>query len=138
MSNKISSLLQPLGATVNMNGTALNESAADMIIAQSNGHELTNAEQFSIDRIAHKTSIGVAGVTSASLVAIEIILVAIGMPIEALGILLVFDRILDMCRTSVNILVDTCCASIVARLEGETTKVAINGERLRTPVGEKA
>jgi Na+/H+-dicarboxylate symporter len=138
VSNKISSFVLPLGATVNMNGTALYECAAAMFIAQAYGLELTFGVQFSIVSIALLTSIGVAGVPSASLVAIAIILGAIGLPIEALGILLVFDRILDMCRTSVNIWGDTCCATIVARLEGETTKVAINGERLRTPVGEKA
>jgi Na+/H+-dicarboxylate symporter len=70
------------------------------------------------------TSIGVAGVPSASLVAIAIILTAIGLPIEALGVLLVFDRILDMARTSINVWGDASCATIVARLEGEETKVA--------------
>ena len=67
----------------------------------------------------------VAGVPSASLVAIAIILVAIGLPIEAIGVLMVFDRILDMCRTSINIWGDCCCATIVARLQGEETKVAL-------------
>ena len=63
---------------------------------------------------------------SASLVAIAIILTAIGLPIEALGVLLVFDRILDMARTSINVWGDASCATIVARLEGEETKVARN------------
>jgi Na+/H+-dicarboxylate symporter len=71
------------------------------------------------------TSIGVAGVPSASLVAIAIILGAIGLPIEALGVLLVFDRILDMARTSINVWGDASCATIVARLEGEKTNVGI-------------
>ena len=138
VSNKVSSFVLPLGATVNMNGTALYECAAAMFIAQAYGLDLTFGVQFSIVSIALLTSIGVAGVPSASLVAIAIILGAIGLPIEALGVLLVFDRILDMCRTSVNIWGDTCCATIVARLEGEKTNVAINGERLRDPVGEEA
>ena len=71
-------------------------------------------------------------VPSASLVAIAIILSAIGLPIEALGVLLVFDRILDMARTSINVWGDTCCATIVARLEGEQTNVAL-GEPEREP-----
>jgi Na+/H+-dicarboxylate symporter len=125
VSNKISSFVLPLGATVNMNGTALYECAAAMFIAQAYGLELTFGVQFSIVAIALLTSIGVAGVPSASLVAIAIILTAIGLPIEALGVLLVFDRILDMARTSVNVWGDASCATIVARLEGEETKVAL-------------
>ncbi len=124
VSNKISSFVLPLGATVNMNGTALYECAAAMFIAQAYGLELTFGVQFSIVVIALMTSIGVAGVPSASLVAIAIILTAIGLPIEALGVLLVFDRILDMARTSINIWGDLSCATIVARLEGEETNVA--------------
>ena len=128
VSNKISSFVLPLGATVNMNGTALYECAAAVFLAQAYGLELTLGVQFSIVVIALLTSIGVAGVPSASLVAIAIILAAVGLPVEAIGVLMVFDRILDMCRTSINIWGDTCCATIVARLEGEQTKVAIDGE----------
>ena len=125
VSNKISSFVLPLGATVNMNGTALYECAAALFLAQAYGLELTFAVQFTIVAIALMTSIGVAGVPSASLVAIAIILAAIGIPLEAIGVLMVFDRILDMCRTSINVWGDCCCATIVARLEGEETKVAL-------------
>ena len=128
VSNKVSSFVLPLGATVNMNGTALYECAAAMFIAQAYGLELTFGVQFSIVVIALMTSIGVAGVPSASLVAIAIILTAIGLPIEALGVLLVFDRILDMARTSINVWGDASCATIVARLEGEKTNVDIGAE----------
>jgi Na+/H+-dicarboxylate symporter len=115
----------PLGATVNMNGTALYECAAAVFLAQAYGLELSFGVQFTIVTIALVTSIGVAGVPSASLVAIAIILAAVGLPVEALGVLLVFDRVLDMCRTSVNVWGDACCATIIARLRGEETKVAI-------------
>ena len=125
VSNKVSSFVLPLGATVNMNGTALYECAAAMFIAQAYGLELTFGVQFSIVVIALLTSIGVAGVPSASLVAIAIILSAIGLPIEALGVLMVFDRILDMARTSINVWGDCSCATIVARLSGEKTKLAV-------------
>ena len=128
VSNKVSSFVLPLGATVNMNGTALYECAAAMFIAQAYGLELTFGVQFSIVVIALITSIGVAGVPSASLVAIAIILTAIGLPIEALGVLLVFDGILDMARTSINVWGDASCATIVARLEGEKTNVDIGAE----------
>ncbi|MEO1204110.1 MAG: dicarboxylate/amino acid:cation symporter [Pseudomonadota bacterium] len=125
VSNEVSSFVLPLGATVNMNGTALYECAAAMFIAQAYGLDLTFATQFTIVVIALLTSIGVAGVPSASLVAIAIILAAIGLPIEAIGVLLVFDRVLDMARTSINIWGDASCATIVARLQGEQTRVAI-------------
>jgi len=132
VSNKVSSFVLPLGATVNMNGTALYECAAAMFIAQAYGLELTFGVQFSIVVIALLTSIGVAGVPSASLVAIAIILAAVGLPIEAIGVLMVFDRLLDMARTSINIWGDCSCATIVARLSGEETKVALDSKPGRT------
>jgi len=138
VSNKISSFVLPLGATVNMNGTALYECAAAMFIAQAYGLELTFGVQFAIVAIALMTSVGVAGVPSASLVAIAIILAAVGLPVEAIGVLLVFDRILDMARTSINIWGDCSCATIVARLEGEETKVAIESGRGRGHSRESA
>jgi proton glutamate symport protein len=124
VSNKISSFVLPLGATVNMNGTALYECAAAMFLAQAYGLDLTLGMQFTIVVIALLTSIGVAGVPAASLVAIAIILTAIGLPVEAIGVLMVFDRVLDMVRTSVNIFGDACCAVIVARMDGEKTSLA--------------
>jgi Na+/H+-dicarboxylate symporter len=126
VSNKISSFVLPLGATVNMNGTALYECAAAMFLAQAYGLDLTFGVQFSIVFIALLTSIGVAGVPSASIVAIAIILGAVGLPAEAIGVLMVFDRILDMVRTSINVFGDACCAVIVARLQGEDTKIALD------------
>jgi len=124
VSNRVSSFVLPLGATVNMDGTALYECVAAMFIAQAYGLELGLGVQFVIVITALVTSIGVAGVPSASLVAIAIILTAIGLPLEALGVLLVFDRLLDMMRTSVNVLGDSCGAVIVARLEGEDQVLA--------------
>jgi Na+/H+-dicarboxylate symporter len=117
--NKYTSFVLPLGATVNMNGTALYECMAAMFIAQAYGLELSIVTQFLVVTIALITSIGVAGVPSASLVAIAIILTAIGLPIEALGVLLVFDRVLDMSRTATNVFGDACCTVIVSRLQGE-------------------
>jgi len=124
VSNRVSSFVLPLGATVNMNGTALYECVAAMFLAQAYGLNLDFGVQFSIVLIALVTSIGVAGIPSASLVAIAIILAAVGLPIEAIAVLFVFDRVLDMARTSVNVFGDATCAVIIARLEGEEiTKV---------------
>ncbi|MEK9963405.1 MAG: dicarboxylate/amino acid:cation symporter [Betaproteobacteria bacterium] len=125
VSNSISSFVLPLGATVNMNGTALYECAAAMFIAQAYGLDLSLGIQFTIVVVALLTSIGVAGVPSASLVAIAIILGAVGLPVEAIGVLLVFDRVLDMCRTSVNIWGDAVCATIIARMQGEKTNMDV-------------
>ena len=117
--NKYTSFVLPLGTTVNMNGTALYECMAAIFIAQAYGIELSFTSQFLVVSVALITSIGVAGVPSASLVAIAIILTAIGLPVEAIGVLLVFDRVLDMSRTATNVFGDACCTVIIARLQGE-------------------
>lgn len=119
ISRRISSFTIPLGATVNMNGTALYECAVVFFIAQIYGVELSLGAQFTVVLLALTTSIGVAGIPAASLVAIVIILNAVGLPPEAIGMVLAVDRILDMCRTAVNVYGDTCGAAIIARTEGE-------------------
>jgi Na+/H+-dicarboxylate symporter len=119
VSNTVSSFVLPLGATVNMDGTALYECVAAMFIAQAYGIDLDAIQQFTIVLMALVTSVGVAGVPSASLIAIAIILGAIGLPLEGIGLILAVDRILDMCRTAVNVFSDSCGAVIIARLEGE-------------------
>ena len=120
VSRKTSSFVLPLGATVNMDGTALYECVAAMFIAQAYGLDLSLATQFTIVLVALLTSIGVAGIPAASLVAIVVILAAVGLPPEGIGILLITDRILDMMRTAVNVFSDTCATVIIAKSEGET------------------
>ena len=119
VSHRTTSFVLPLGATVNMDGTALYECVAAMFIAQAYGLELGFATQFTVVLVALLTSIGVAGIPAASLVAITIILSAIGLPVEAVGLILAVDRVLDMCRTSVNVFSDSCGAVLIGRLEGE-------------------
>ncbi len=126
VSTRVSSFVLPLGATVNMDGTALYECVAAMFIAQVYGIELGFVQQFTIVMLALLTSIGVAAIPSASLVAIAIILTAVGLPVEAIGLILAVDRVLDMCRTSVNIFSDSCGAVIIARRTGEDN---VLGER---------
>jgi len=123
VSNQSSSFVLPLGATINMDGTALYECVAALFIAQAYGLELGMVQQFTVVSLALMTSIGVAGIPSASLVAITIILAAMGLPIEGIGLILAVDRILDMSRTAVNIFSDSCGAVIIARSEGEETKL---------------
>jgi len=117
--NKVAGFTVPIGATINMDGTALYECAAVIFIAQAYGVELGFFTQFTVVILALLTSIGVAGIPAASLVAIAVILTAVGLPAEAIGVLFVFDRVLDMSRTMVNVAGDSAVAVIVARLEGE-------------------
>ena len=120
VSPRIAGFVMPLGASMNHAGSALYECAAAMFIAQAYGLHLSFATQFTVVILALVTSMGMAGIPAASLVGIAVILAAVGLPAEAIGVLLVFDRLLDMCRTAINVLADSCCAVIVARLEGET------------------
>lgn len=123
---RIVNFVTPLGATVNMDGTALYECVAVLFIAQVYGVGLGFGQQLVVVVLALLTSVGVAGVPSASLVAIVVILAALGLPAEALGLLMVFDRILDMMRTSVNVFSDACGATVIARSAGEPAAIAEN------------
>lgn len=123
VSRNITSFVLPLGATVNMDGTALYECVVVIFVAQLYGVDLSFAQQLSVVILALLTSIGVAGIPSASLVAISVILSSLGLPLEGVGLILVVDRLLDMCRTAVNVFSDSCGAVIIARREGEQTKL---------------
>lgn len=122
VSNRVSSFVLPLGATVNMDGTALYECVAAIFIAQAYGIDLSFAQQFTVVLLALLTSIGVAGIPAASLVAITIILASIGLPAEAIGLIVAVDRVLDMCRTAVNVFSDSCGTVVIASSEGETIR----------------
>ena len=98
-----------------------------MFIAQVYGIDITFTMQFVIVLLALVTSIGVAGVPSASLVVIIVILNSIGLPAEGIGMILAVDRILDMCRTTVNVFSDSCCAVLVAATEGEKNILTKDG-----------
>lgn len=128
VSNRICSLVVPLGTSINMSGSALYECVAAMFIAQAYGIDLSFTTQFLITLMALITSIGVAGIPSASLVAILVILKAVGLPSEGIGLFIAVDRLLDMCRTTVNVFSDSCCAVLVARSEGETGVLAVEPE----------
>jgi DAACS family dicarboxylate/amino acid:cation (Na+ or H+) symporter len=125
VSKRVSSFTLPLGATVNMDGTALYECVAVIFVAQVMGVDLSIGGQFVIVITALLTSIGVAGIPSASLVAILLILKSSGIPGAETAViaLLSVDRLLDMSRTAVNIYSDSCAAVIVAKSEGEELKV---------------
>lgn len=121
VSKTTASFTLPLGATVNMDGTALYECVAVIFVAQVMGIDLSITAQLMIVVSALLTSVGVAGIPSASLVAIMIILTSSGIPgaDTAVVALLAVDRLLDMTRTAVNVFGDSCAALVVAKSEGE-------------------
>jgi Na+/H+-dicarboxylate symporter len=124
VSNRVSSFVLPMGATVNMDGTALYECAGVIFIAQVLGVDLSMGQQLVVVLTALLASIGAAAVPSAGLVIIFLVLEAVnlrGPEVEAIvGAMLAIDRPLDMFRTAVNVTSDTCGAAIIARSEGET------------------
>ena len=135
VSNRIASFVLPMGATINMDGTALYECAGVLFIAQVLGFDLTVAQQVIVVLTALLASIGAAAIPSAGLIVIFIVLEAInlkGPEVNVIvGSMLSIDRPLDMYRTAVNVFSDSCGAAIIARTEGETTVDA----EVRTLVG---
>lgn len=119
VSEKISSFVLPIGATVNMDGTALYECVAVIFIAQVYGFTLSFDQQLIIVLTALLASIGAASVPMSGLVMMSIILGAVGLPLEGVAVILAVDRVLDMFRTMVNVLSDSCGSVIVATLDGE-------------------
>ncbi|RKZ16890.1 dicarboxylate/amino acid:cation symporter, partial [bacterium] len=119
VSNRVTSFVLPLGATINMDGTALYECVAALFIAQAYGVELGLGAQVLVVLTALLASIGAAGIPAAGLVMISIILDAVGLPLEGIALILAVDPVLDMCRTAVNVWSDSCGAVVVARSEGE-------------------
>jgi proton glutamate symport protein len=125
VSNKVSSFVLPLGATINMDGTALYECVAAMFIAQAYGVELGPLQQVIVVFTALLASIGAAGIPMAGLVMISVVLSAVGLPLEGVGLIIAVDRVLDMFRTSVNVWSDTTGAAVIAHTEGEQLRTAI-------------
>lgn len=125
VSNRVSSFTIPLGSTMNMNGTALYECVVVVFVAQFYQAAVNPdfvfgfAEQASVVMLALFTSFGIAGIPAASIVSIALILGVVGLPFEYVGIVLVVDRVLDMCRTVVNMFSDSVAAVVIGKSEGE-------------------
>ena len=117
ISNRVGSFVLPLGATINMDGTALYEVVAVLFIAQISNIDLAFADQLVVAFTALLASIGAAGIPHAGLVMMVIILQAVGLPTESQGLIIAVDRVLDMCRTSVNVWSDSCGCAVVSRFE---------------------
>lgn len=116
--DEVSSFVLPVGATINMDGTSLYQAVAAVFIAQAVGIDLTIAQQLTIVLTATLASIGAAGVPGAGIIMLVIVLQAIEVPIEGIALILGVDRILDMCRTAVNVTGDAAVSVAVAHTEG--------------------
>jgi proton glutamate symport protein len=130
----ICSFTLPLGATINMNGTALYQGVAAAFLAQIYGMDLSFTQQLTVVLTATLAAVGTAGIPGAGIVMLAIVLGSVGVPLQGIGIIMGVDRFLDMCRTVVNITGDAVCAVVVASTEGQLA-VPSHGpaqEKLRT------
>lgn len=128
VSEKISSFVLPLGATINMDGTALYQGVCALFLAQVYGIELTAAQMFTIVLTATLGSIGTAGVPGAGFIMLTLVLQSVGLPLEGLVLIAGIDRILDMARTAVNVVGDAACSIFVAASENEINLDIAKGE----------
>ena len=122
----VSSFVVPVGATINMDGTAIMQGLATMFIASTAGVDLSSVEYLQIVMLAMVASIGAAAVPSAGTITLALILSSLGLPLDAIGLILAVDRILDMIRTSVNVTGDSAVACIVANSENLLDKEVFN------------
>lgn len=128
----------PLGATVNMDGTAIYMGVATVLIAQFYGISLTFSQQLTVILTATLASIGAAGVPGAGLVMMSMVLTAVGLPLEGIAIIAGVDRIADMFRTTLNVTGDAACTVGVARTEGMLDKEVFYGRKVVPEVGAAA
>ena len=116
--NSIASFTIPLGATVNMDGTAIMQGIATVFIAQAYGLDLTMSEYLAVVATATLASIGTAGVPGVGLITLAMVLQQVGLPVEGIGLIIGVDRLLDMMRTVVNVSGDGMVTAVVADSEG--------------------
>ena len=126
VSRKISSFTIPLGATINMDGTSIMQGVAVVFAAQAYGIHLGLNGYLTVIATATLASIGTAGIPSVGLVTLSMVFTAVGLPVEAIMLIMGVDRILDMLRTAVNITGDAVCTTIVAKQNGEFDRNIFN------------
>ncbi|KEJ92815.1 dicarboxylate/amino acid:cation symporter [Synergistes jonesii] len=119
VSENVSSFVLPLGATINMDGTAIYEGVCALFIAQAFGIDLSLGAQLGILMTATLASIGTAGVPGAGLIMLSMVLLSAGLPIEGMALVAGIDAVLDMARTCVNVTGDMCVSAVIAKTEGE-------------------
>jgi len=129
VNQNVASFVVPVGATINMDGTAIMQGLATVFIAQMSGIDLTLFQYAQVVLLAVATSIGTAAVPSAGTITLIIILQQFNLPLEAIGIILAVDRVLDMIRTSVNVTGDAAIACIVAKSENQLDESIFNAQK---------
>lgn len=136
VSRQISSFTIPLGATINMDGTAIMQGVAVVFVSQAYGIPLRPMDYLTVILTAVLASIGTAGIPSVGLVTLTMVLSSVGLPIEGISLIMGIDRILDMARTTVNITGDAVCTTVVARSSGQLDKsVFLSNKRKEEPDG---
>lgn len=128
VSRKISSFTIPLGATINMDGTSIMQGVAVVFAAQAYGMQLGPKGYLTVIATATLASIGTAGIPSVGLVTLSMVFTAVGLPVEAIMLIMGVDRILDMIRTAVNITGDAVCTTIVAHQNGDLDRDVFNAD----------
>jgi Na+/H+-dicarboxylate symporter len=131
--NRVASFTVPLGATINMDGTAIMQGVATAFIAQAYGIDLTMGDYLTVILTATLASIGTAGVPGVGLIMLAMVLNQVGLPVEGIALIMGVDRLLDMIRTAVNITGDTAVSVIVAKSEGDLDEAMFNDPK----AGEK-
>ncbi len=126
--SEVAAFVLPLGATINMDGTAIMQGTAVVFIAQAYGIDLTMMDYASVILTATLASIGTAGVPGSGVIMLSMVITQIGLPIEAVGIVMGVDRLIDMVRTSINITGDILCSTIVAKSEGMLDEEVFNSK----------
>lgn len=130
VSKKISSFTIPLGATINMDGTSIMQGVAVVFAAQAYGIDLTMIDYITVIGTATIASIGTAGIPSVGLITLTMVFNSVGLPIEAIALIMGIDRILDMTRTAVNITGDAICTTIIANSNGLVNKTTFNTKKI--------
>jgi proton glutamate symport protein len=133
VSSQVSSFVLPIGATVNMDGTALYQGVAAVFIAQMYGMELSLVEQGTIVVSATMASVGAAGVPGAGMLTLAMVLGTIGVPVQGIALVIGVDRILDMFRTATNVIGDSTAAVLVAKMQGDAIRVVSPDEDASNP-----
>jgi Na+/H+-dicarboxylate symporter len=126
ISKEVSAFTIPLGATINMDGTAIMQGVASLFVAQVYGIEMTFAMMLTIVLTATLASIGTAGVPGAGAIMLTLVLQSVGLPLEGIGLIMGIDRLVDMARTAINVTGDAVCTTIIAKSEGALNEEIFN------------
>jgi Na+/H+-dicarboxylate symporter len=126
VSRTVSSFVLPVGATINMDGTALYQGVLALFIAQAFGIDLTTTDYLTIIATATLASVGTAGVPGAGLIMLSLVLTTVGLPLEGIAIVAGIDKILDMARTTINVTGDLMVTLLIGKSEGELDETLYN------------